>query len=36
MTIAELDSRQVSGQVNAVYNNDSSNIRPLEQMELKL
>jgi putative SOS response-associated peptidase YedK len=36
MTITELASRPVSRQVNAVYNNDPSNIKPLKQMELDL
>jgi hypothetical protein len=36
MTITELVSRQVSRQVNAVRNNNSSNIKPMKQMELKL
>jgi putative SOS response-associated peptidase YedK len=36
MTITELVSRQVSRQVNAVRNNNSSNIKPMKQVELKL
>jgi len=36
MTITELASRPVSKQVNTVYNNDPSNIKPLKQMELEL
>jgi putative SOS response-associated peptidase YedK len=36
MTVTELTSRPVSTQVNAVRNNDPSNIKPLKQMELAL
>ncbi len=36
MTITEICSRQVSRQVNAVRNNEPSNIKPLEQLKLKL
>ena len=36
MTITELASHPVSRQVNAVRNNNSTNIKPLKQMELGL
>jgi len=36
MTITEICSRRVSKQVNTVGNNEPSNIKPLEQLKLKL
>jgi putative SOS response-associated peptidase YedK len=36
MNITELASHPVSRQVNTVRNNESSNIKPLEQLKLKL
>ena len=36
MNITEFASHPVSRQVNAVRNNERSNIKPLEQLKLKL